>query len=108
MLYIYCAYKTTNIDTLSLLALLFEKCEIATRSINSFDSDPSLSAFNNEIEEFIEHQQKIDKPFFTDNPEVDSLVSFCSMLHQHLFNISTYNFFPIDDSFNPSVSHSFA
>lgn len=56
-------------------ALLFEKCELATRSISSFDSDPSLSAFNHEIGEFIEHQQKLGRPFLTDDAEVDSLVS---------------------------------
>ncbi|XP_017488633.1 PREDICTED: homeobox protein PKNOX2-like, partial [Rhagoletis zephyria] len=57
-----------------LLALLFEKCELATQSINAFDSDPSLSAFNNEIGEFIEHQQKLGRPLLTDDPEVDSLM----------------------------------
>ncbi|KAI2800582.1 Homeobox protein pknox2 [Blomia tropicalis] len=59
-----------------LLALIFEKCEIATRSINAFDTDPSLqsSTFNNEIEEFIEHQQKMGKPFLTNNSEVDTLM----------------------------------
>lgn len=53
---------------------------MATRSINSFESDPSLSAFNNEIEEFIEHQQKNAKPLFTDTPEVDSLVNSLASL----------------------------
>lgn len=85
-----------------LLALLFEKCEIATRSINSFDSDPSLSAFNGEIEEFIEHQQKGGKPFFSDNPEVDSLVSsYLCFLQSHSLVLSI-----LDDSVNPSVSNS--
>lgn len=72
---------TTTISTIDfklaffpLSALLFEKCEIATRSINSFDNDSSLTSFGNEIEEFLLHQQSAGKSLFTNNPEVDSLV----------------------------------
>lgn len=67
---------------------------MATRSINSFESDPSLSAFNNEIEEFIEHQQKNAKPLFTDTPEVDSLVnSLASLEMAYWWNKLIYSVF---------------
>lgn len=56
-------------------ALLFEKCEIATKSINSFDNDSSLSSFANEVEEFLQHQKSMGKSLFTNDPEVDSLVN---------------------------------
>ncbi len=80
----FCILILNLSSSVIIAALLFEKCELATQSINAFDSDPSLSAFNNEIGEFIEHQQKLGRPLLTDDPEVDSLVSrrnclFCSV-----------------------------
>ena len=98
-------------------ALLFEKCELATQSINAFDSDPSLSAFNNEIGEFIEHQQKLGRPLLTDDPEVDSLVSwqnclFCSVLSTFSFSFGFFSFLlqytnkQSDDALHSGVSHS--
>ena len=54
-----------------LLRVLFEKCEIATNSIEHVDS----INFDNEIKVFITQMAKENKPFFTDNVEVDTLVS---------------------------------
>jgi len=53
-----------------LLRALFEKCEAVTISI---DHANSLN-FENEIKNFISQMAKENKPYFTDNPEVDTLV----------------------------------
>nr|XP_046917366.1 homeobox protein meis3-like [Dermatophagoides farinae] len=60
-----------------LLALLFEKCELATQSITAFETDSNLAMFNREIEDFINHHHRTlgtNSSFFTDDPEVDSLM----------------------------------
>ncbi|KAH9418580.1 Homeobox protein pknox2 [Dermatophagoides pteronyssinus] len=60
-----------------LLALLFEKCELATQSITLFETDSNLATFNREIEDFIDHHHRTlgtNSSFFTNNPEVDSLM----------------------------------
>ncbi len=53
-----------------MLALLFEKCELATQSSES----PSTESFNLDIQAFVQHQDREGKPFFTDNHEVNDLV----------------------------------
>lgn len=54
-----------------LLALLFERCELATQS-----SDPQSSdAFNLDIQAFVQHQERDRKPFLANEPEIDGLVS---------------------------------
>ena len=53
-----------------LLALLFEKCELATQSSEC----PSTESFNLDIQAFVQHQDREGKPFFTDNHEVNDLV----------------------------------
>lgn len=53
-----------------LLALLFERCELATQS-----SDPQSSdAFNLDIQAFVQHQERDRKPFLANEPEIDGLV----------------------------------
>lgn len=54
-----------------LLALLFEKCELATQSSEC----PSTESFNLDIQAFVQHQGREGKPFFTDNQDVNDLVS---------------------------------
>ncbi len=53
-----------------LLALLFEKCELATQSSEC----PSTESFNLDIQAFVQHQGREGKPFFTDNQDVNDLV----------------------------------
>ena len=53
------------------LALLFEKCEVATQSIEC----PSTESFNSDLQVFIQQQQRDKKPFLSDNPEANELVS---------------------------------
>ena len=88
----FCEFDFKSSSSVIIAALLFEKCELATQSINAFDSDPSLSAFNNEIGEFIEHQQKLGRPLLTDDPEVDSLVGWQNCLFSFSFSFS-FGFF---------------
>eukprot|EP00090_Calanus_glacialis_P023369 TRINITY_DN3604_c0_g1_i2.p1 TRINITY_DN3604_c0_g1~~TRINITY_DN3604_c0_g1_i2.p1 ORF type:complete len:181 (-),score=52.19 TRINITY_DN3604_c0_g1_i2:745-1287(-) len=67
-----------------LLALLFEKCELATQSPEC----PSSESFNVDIQTFVQHQQRDKKPFFTDNKEVDDLmVSSIQVLRIHLLEL---------------------
>lgn len=91
-----------------LLAVLFEKCEMATSSITSFENDPSLCLFDNEINEFIQHRTTEDKSILTGNSEVDCLVS----LPQKVFSQQKSNYelssSNADDSCHSSVSNSFA
>ncbi|KAH9369093.1 hypothetical protein HPB48_016736 [Haemaphysalis longicornis] len=54
-----------------LLALLFEKCERATQSAEA----PCSESFSTDIQAFVQHQEQDRKPFFSDDPEVDGLVS---------------------------------
>ncbi|XP_068250190.1 homeobox protein PKNOX2-like [Palaemon carinicauda] len=54
-----------------LLALLFEKCELATQSSDSVSSD----SFNLDIQAFVQHQERDRKPFLMNDPEVDGLVA---------------------------------
>lgn len=54
-----------------LLALLFERCELATQSPEPQSSD----AFNMDIQAFVQHQERDRKPFLANEPEIDGLVS---------------------------------
>ena len=54
-----------------LLAMLFEKCEVATNSVDIVNSQ----AFDQDIKATIVQQAKEGKPFFTEDAEVDGLVS---------------------------------
>jgi len=84
-----------------LLALIFEKCELATHSLTAFETDSSLKCCDAEIVSFIEQHQKSGVALFTDRPEVDSLVSVpynCSH-KSHASHFST------DDSFYSSLSY---
>lgn len=54
-----------------LLALLFERCELATQSSDAQSSE----AFNLDIQAFVQHQERDRKPFLANEPEIDGLVS---------------------------------
>ncbi len=54
-----------------LLGTIFEKCEVATNSLDSVNSQ----TFDQEIKSFIMQQAKEGKPFFTDDADTDQLVS---------------------------------
>jgi hypothetical protein len=60
-----------------LLALLFEKCELATQSTDC----PSTESFNLDVQAFIQHQDREGKPFFSDNHEVNDLVRCQQLYH---------------------------
>ena len=53
------------------MALLFEKCEQATQTPDC----PSSDSFDVDIQAFVHHQEQDRKPFFSDDSELDSLVS---------------------------------
>lgn len=53
-----------------LLALLFERCELATQSPDPQSSD----AFNMDIQAFVQHQERDRKPFLANESEIDGLV----------------------------------
>lgn len=57
------------------IALLLEKCENATATLNATNSNHTTSSFNSEIAAFIQHQQRDGKPFLSDDPDVDAMVS---------------------------------
>ena len=62
-----------------LLALLFEKCELATQSAEC----PSSEGFNVDIQAFVQHQQQDKRPLLSDSEEANELVScrICLYLH---------------------------
>ncbi|XP_022248632.1 homeobox protein PKNOX2-like [Limulus polyphemus] len=67
-----------------LLALLFEKCEIAMQSSES----PLSESFNMDIQAFVQHQERDRKPIFSDNPEVDGLmIKAIQVLRIHLLEL---------------------
>ncbi|CAG0884960.1 unnamed protein product [Cyprideis torosa] len=67
-----------------LLALLFEKCEHATQSNEFCTTDQ----FNRELHAFIQLQKEKSKPFFSDEPEIDSLmVKAIQVLRIHLLEL---------------------
>lgn len=53
-----------------LLTLLFEKCEQATQGSECITS----ASFDVDIENFVHQQEQEHKPFFSDDPELDTLV----------------------------------
>ena len=67
-----------------LLALLFEKCELATQSPEC----PSSDSFNQDIQTFVQHQQRDKKAFFPENQEVnDLMVRSIQVLRIHLLEL---------------------
>jgi len=67
-----------------LLALLFEKCELATQSPDSASTD----SFNIDVQTFVQHQQKDKKAFFSGNKEVDDLMIISiQVLRIHLLEL---------------------
>lgn len=67
-----------------LLALLFEKCELATQSAEC----PSAESFDVDIQAFVQHQEHDRKGFFSEDPEVDGLmVKAIQVLRIHLLEL---------------------
>ena len=54
------------------LALAFEKCEMATQSIQS----PSSESLSKDIRSFVEKQQADEKQILSENAEVNELVRY--------------------------------
>jgi hypothetical protein len=65
-----------------LLALLFEKCELATQSAEC----PSSEGFNVDIQAFVQHQQQDKRPLLSECEEANELVSFPSRLSHFLLD----------------------
>lgn len=53
-----------------LLAMLLEKCELATQT----NECPSSTTFDNDIKNYIMQHNRDGKPFFTEDQELDNLV----------------------------------
>ncbi|XP_065337871.1 homeobox protein PKNOX1-like isoform X2 [Cloeon dipterum] len=67
-----------------LLALLFERCEQATQSAESPNSDN----FNMDIQAFVQHQERDRKPFLVNDPEIDGLmIKAIQVLRIHLLEL---------------------
>ncbi|XP_066262113.1 homeobox protein PKNOX2-like [Euwallacea similis] len=67
-----------------LLALLFERCELATQSSEPQSSD----AFNMDIQAFVQHQERDRKPFLANEPEIDGLmIKAIQVLRIHLLEL---------------------
>ncbi|KAM6934661.1 homeobox protein PKNOX1.1 isoform 2-T2 [Xenentodon cancila] len=67
-----------------LLALLFEKCEQSTLSSDCITS----ASFDVDIENFVRCQEKEGKPFFSEDPELDTLmVKAIQVLRIHLLEL---------------------
>lgn len=63
------------------MALLFEKCERATQTPEC----PSADSFDVDIQAFVQHQEKDRKPFFSDDTELDGLVSITVPSYQYIW-----------------------
>jgi len=67
-----------------LLALLFEKCELATQSAEC----PSSEGFNVDIQAFVQHQQQDKRPLLSDNEEANELmIRAIQVLRIHLLEL---------------------
>lgn len=71
LLFVFLNYLFRRHPLFPLLALLFERCELATQSPDPQSSD----AFNLDIQAFVQHQERDRKPFLSNEPEIDGLVS---------------------------------
>jgi len=67
-----------------LLALLFEKCELATQSAEC----PSSEGFNVDIQAFVQHQQQDKRPLLSDSEEANELmIRGIQVLRIHLLEL---------------------
>jgi len=67
-----------------LLALLFEKCELATQSAEC----PSSEGFNVDIQAFVQHQQQDKRPLLSDSEEANELmIRAIQVLRIHLLEL---------------------
>ena len=62
------------------MALLFEKCEQASQTADC----PSSDSFDVDIQAFVHHQEQDGKPFFSEDPELDSLVGTTGVTNGNL------------------------
>ncbi|CAG7722354.1 unnamed protein product [Allacma fusca] len=68
-----------------LLALLFEKCELATQTAAD---TPISDSFHHDLEAFVQHQERDRKPFLANDPEVDGLmIKAIQVLRIHLLEL---------------------
>ncbi len=72
----HCCFLVCRHPLFPLMALLFEKCEQASQSADC----PSADSFDLDIQQFVHHQEQDGKPFFSEDPELDSLVRFACWL----------------------------
>jgi len=67
-----------------LLALLFEKCELATQSAEC----PSSEGFNVDIQAFVQHQQQDKRPLLSESDEANELmIRAIQVLRIHLLEL---------------------
>jgi len=67
-----------------LLALLFEKCELATQSAEC----PSSEGFNVDIQAFVQHQQQDKRPLLSESEEANELmIRAIQVLRIHLLEL---------------------
>jgi len=67
-----------------LLALLFEKCELATQSAEC----PSSDSFNVDIQAFVQHQQQEKRPLLAESEEANELmIRAIQVLRIHLLEL---------------------
>jgi len=67
-----------------LLALLFEKCELATQSAEC----PSSDSFNVDIQAFVQHQQQEKRPLLAESEETNELmIRAIQVLRIHLLEL---------------------
>ena len=68
------------------MALLFEKCELATQSAEC----PTSDSFNVDIQAFVQHQQQEKRPLLAESEETNELVSIIALSGLlFLFNCNT-------------------
>ncbi|XP_064604645.1 homeobox protein PKNOX1-like [Liolophura sinensis] len=71
-----------------LLNLLFDKCEQATQTPDC----PSADSFAVDIQQFVHQQERDHKPFFSEDPDLDSLmVKAIQVLRIHLLELEKVN-----------------
>uniref|UniRef100_A0A1B6DRG0 Homeobox domain-containing protein n=1 Tax=Clastoptera arizonana TaxID=38151 RepID=A0A1B6DRG0_9HEMI len=67
-----------------LLCLLFERCEQATQSAET----PNSESFNLDIQAFVQHQERDRKPFLVNDSEIDGLmIKAIQVLRIHLLEL---------------------
>ena len=68
-----------------LLAMLFEKCEQATQTSDC----PTSQTFDNDIKDYILQHHREGKPFYSDDPDLDGLVSTVLVFKKKKYNLKS-------------------